>query len=427
MRGGFFLAVLLGLAWPALAAPDAAQLTAICHARATCEVTKTDEAGRSPAGVPLGVVEVHLGLADKPDDQDRGCINGNDRDGGVEYWLLEGTTAPRRILKLCNDGYGISGVGEDHVEVGPNRLSHHQYGGSAWRWVSDVTYTLSPFRAVHEQDCSYHNANEASGTALDLDFRTRVVRSLAKDSTQNNPGMGCAEWPARFAARAGDATLGAYPVIAPWLGEPSIPAGTAIGDCVVTMTTSGENGFAVWGTPAPANRAAEIKVLAVGWNILYVQVFDPLATSAAAGPTIGTSWINLPHLEVWVGHNDENLRTMLPLGQLSQVGIDLSGGVHRGVGKADAPVPEVERWQARDERGRPVVALRITWPGSHPLLNGVALAYSQAENGKQARLVATTGIVNNRPLYVPEIVSLSDTQGRGRRCQVRDGRLSVAD
>ena len=56
------------------------------------------------------------------------------RDGGVEYWLLDGKATPKQVLQLCNDGYGSSGVGEDEVEVGPNRLVHHQYGGSSWRW-----------------------------------------------------------------------------------------------------------------------------------------------------------------------------------------------------------------------------------------------------------------------------------------------------
>jgi hypothetical protein len=41
------------------------------------------------------------------------------------------------------------------------------------------------------------------------------------------------------------------------------------------------------------------------------------------------------------------------------------------------------------------------------------------EAGRQTRLVATTGIANNGPLYVPTIVPLAEG-----RCGVRDGRLS---
>ena len=82
------------------------------------------DAGSAASG-NLGVAELHFGLADKPDDApDEGCIAGDyeTRDGGVEYWLLEGDAAPRLILQLCNDGYGAAGVGEDEVTVAQQPL-----------------------------------------------------------------------------------------------------------------------------------------------------------------------------------------------------------------------------------------------------------------------------------------------------------------
>ena len=408
----------------AFAAPDAAQTAAICQGRTSCKIEKTSDAGRSPTGAPLAVVEIRLGLADKPKDQDEGCINGNARDGGLEYWLLEGTAVPRQVLQLCNDGYGMAGVGEDDVEIGPNRLVHHQYGGSSWRWSMDVTYSLVPFRAVSEQDCSYHNVSEQSGTLTDIDYRTRLVRALAKDSTQRDIGMGCPSWPKppqTFAARTDAETVGAYPVVAPALpGQAAIPAGTSLGNCIPGMTTAGENGFIVWGKPAPAEQTAEIRTIGVGSNTLILQVFDPVPAATASG----SSWIHQPHLEIWVGQNGEDINTMLSLGQLTQIGVTLDGAVHRGVGKASPP-PKVERWTARDERGRPVVVLRLVWPEEYALLNGVTVVYSQAEAGKQVRLVATAGFADNRPIYVPDILALSgrpSTSDRGL-CQVRDGRL----
>ena len=408
----------------AQAAPDAAQTSAICGTRTSCTVEKVRDAGTSPAGAPLAIVEIHLGLADKPKDQDEGCIDGNARDGGVEYWLLEGTKAPRQVLQLCNDGYGMAGVGEDEVEVGPNRLVHRQSGGSSWRWSMDVTYSLVPFRTVTEQDCSYHNVSEQSGTLTDIDYRTRLVRALAKDSTRRDLGVGCPSWPRppqTFAARIDAETVGAYPVVAPGLpGKAAIPAGTALGNCVSGMTSAGDNGFVVWGKPAVADQAAEIRTIGVGSNTLIVQVFDPMPAPAPSGG----SWIHQPHLEIWVGQNGENVRTMLPLGQLSQTGVTLDGAVHRGVGKASPP-PKVERWTARDERGRPVVVLRLSWPDEFALINGVTVVYSQAEAGKQARLVATAGLANNRPLYVPDVLTLAgrpSTSDAGL-CRVEGGRL----
>jgi hypothetical protein len=48
--------------------------------------------------------------------------------------------------------------------------------------------------------------------------------------------------------------------------------------------------------------------------------------------------------------------------------------------------------------------MRLKWLNENEFLNGIAILYSQAEAGNQARLVATTGIVKNRPLYVPDIM-----------------------
>ena len=424
MKPLLLAAGLLLLPVAALAAPDAAQTAAICGPRTSCKVAKAYEAGKSAAGAPLAVVEIHLGLADKPKDQDEGCLNGNARDGGVEYWLLDGTAAPKQVLQLCNDGYGMAGVGEDEVEVGPNRLVHRQSGGSAWRWSMDITYSLVPFRALTEQDCSYHNVSEQSGTLTDIDYRTRLVRALAKDSTRRDLGVGCPSWPKPpqpFAARIDAETVGAYPVVAPGLpGKAAIPAGTALGNCVPGMTTAGDNGFMVWGKPAPAGQTAEIRTIGVGSNTLIVQVFDPVPAAALSGG----SWIHRPHLEIWVGQNGEEIDTMLPLGQMTQTGITLDGTVHQGVGKPSAP-PKVERWTARDEHGRSVTVLRLAWPDEFALINGVTVVYSQAEAGKQARLVATAGFANNRPIYVPDVFALAGRPSTSERglCRVRDGRL----
>lgn len=428
MKPLLFAAGLSLLPLAALAVPDAAQTAAICGTRTTCKVGKTYDAGKSHAGAPLSVVEIHLGLSEKPKDQDQGCINGSARDGGVEYWLLDGNATPKQVLQLCNDGYGSSGVGEDEVEVGPNRLIHRQSGGSAWRWSMDITYSLAPFRALTEQDCSYHNGSERSGTLTVIDYRTRMVRALAKDSTRRDLGVGCPSWPKppqTFAARIDAETVGAYPVVAPGLpGKASIPAGTALGNCVPGMTTAGDNGFVVWGKPAAADQAAEIRTIGVGSNSLIVQVFDPAAGAAPSGG----SWIHQPHLEVWVGRNDEQINTMLPLGQMTQTGITLDGVVHRGVGKSGAP-PSVERWVARDERSRPVTVLRLVWPDEFALINGVTVVYSQAEAGKQVRLVATAGFAGNRPIYVPDVQPLagSPSTSDSGLCRVQGSLLVVID
>jgi hypothetical protein len=430
-----FLIGVMACPFAADAEPDAAQKSAICQSRSTCTIGRSYDAGTSPAGAALTVVEAHLGLKDKPDDApDEGCRARDQFDGGIEYWLIDGTAAPRQILKLCNDGYGSAGIGEDDVEVGPNRLIHTQYGGSAWRWGSTFTFTLSPWRLASERDCSFHDAMEATGTTTDIDYLAMKSRSLAKDSPGKNNDIGCPDWPAgaseRFSPAPAAGVFGAYDIIAPFLGpegsKTRIDKGTVIGDCAPGMTTAGANGFVVYGTPAAEAQAAEVRVVAESLDTLVVQVFDP---SAAGQPApAGGSWINLPHLEIWIGRNDENLFTHLPLSQLTQIGVDLDGRVYQGAGAKQA-LPTVERWQASDAAGRPVVVLRLTWNDEYALLRGAALVYSQADAGKQARLVATTGIADNRPLYVSEIVTVPQRESGPQpgRCSVRDGRLSIVE
>src|SRR5262245_48753622 len=101
LRGLLFCAPLIALLLcplAATAAPDAAQTAAICQGRATCKITRTDDGGKSAAGATLSVVEARLGLADKPSDgPPNGCQSDDKPDGGVEYWLIEGTAAPRQI------------------------------------------------------------------------------------------------------------------------------------------------------------------------------------------------------------------------------------------------------------------------------------------------------------------------------------------
>src|SRR5215475_8053469 len=125
----------------------------ICGTRSTCRMTTLQSAGKSDAGTPLLVAELHFGLADKPKDgPEEGCRTGNDdNDGGVEYWLVEGDKAPRLLLALCNDGYGAAGVGYDEVHIGPNRFTHLQDGGSNDRWENIDTISLSPQHMLHSE------------------------------------------------------------------------------------------------------------------------------------------------------------------------------------------------------------------------------------------------------------------------------------
>jgi hypothetical protein len=121
-------AILLAMSSTNVRPADMAQLKpAICGARATCTIAKLTPAGKSDTGGPLSVAEVHLGIAEAPDPQfpchnDEGTAN----DGGKEYWL--GGEARRMLLKLCNDGYGAAGVGDERC-LRDNRSTHFRPAG----------------------------------------------------------------------------------------------------------------------------------------------------------------------------------------------------------------------------------------------------------------------------------------------------------
>jgi hypothetical protein len=398
------LALALAALFPAIVAakPSPEQVDMICGTRSTCEVFETHDAGRSPAGVALTVAEIYLDLADKsPDGPEEGC---RDSPGGIEYWLLEGEAPPRRILKLCNDGYGASGIGEDDVKIEPNRLRHGQVGGSAWRWTADVSLSLSPLRRIASADCSFNVLIPRTMGARETDYAAMRSRTVADDpvAVEKAEITGCPDWPTDdgFKARPGPGLLAAYAIFenvarAPTPAPSPLPSGVTIDGCFPGVTTAGANGFMVAGQPAPATEAAELRAFAETSRSLLVQIADPLA----APPTRADNWIDRPHVEIWtaVAASPESPRPLAE--RVVQTIVELDGTVHAGGGDR-SPLPSVERWEARDAAGRPTTVLRVTWPDD-AFQQGLAIGYSQATNGKQGRVVATTGLENGRPLLLP--------------------------
>src|SRR6185312_13842343 len=128
--------------------------------------------------------------------------------------------------------------------------------------------------------------------------------------------------------------------------------------------------------------------------------------------------------ELWLAP-DWDRETNPPANEsLLHISIDLDGKVYVAKG-GKYTQPKVARRQAKDAAGRSVVVLRVSWvENSYPFLAGLGLVYSQAGGGKQLRLVANTGIVKNRPLYLPRLVDPGRSLGdRTTACQLRDGVL----
>ena len=366
------LAGLVALPNDTSAAPTAAQIAAICQHRAGCTIGKSFDAGK-----PLTVVQASVA----------GC---------TEDWLIDGSAAPRALLKRCKDG--------GTVTVGPNRLTHWHSGTSDVSWERTVTYSLSPWRAQNERGCSYRKGAAANGTATDIDYASLLVRSVDKDAAA--PGTaGCPSWPTAFTVIPAVGQRAGYDVAAPILDREAVGTKVGIGDCVPAMTTAGVNGFITRGATAAADKAAEIRVISESTSTLLVQVFDPSADGGS-------------RVEVWFPAG----------GDITRVGVTLSGPTSAPSEKKDI-LPSVDRWQTTDANGRNVTVMRLSWANQQTLFSGMAIAYSQNEGGKPARVVANTGIANDRPAYLPKMVSFEDamiTPVVGV-CHLRDGRLMRAD
>jgi hypothetical protein len=426
------------------------QKTAICDTRASCKITQTTDAGKDDDGKSLAVVEVHLAFEDKPAEApDEGCSTDTDstnKDGGVEYWLIRAGDAPEQLLSLCNDGYGAAGMGEDQVTVGNNRLVHGQSGGSAWRWDSVVTYSLSPFRELHERSCSYNTLMPNSGTVLDLDMRTLQARSLgwrgttgmtssSGEASDDDGEMACPAWPEsldrNFVAQPSPDSVAAYVVPAP-LGSAADPVttGTVLGNCSLELSTDGKNGFLVFGKPADERGSADIRIIAQGYNELLLQLYDPTAEKEVAA-SAGKSWIHAPHFEIWtaveapVDENAQDTDQAPPL-NLFQIGVGLDGKLYPGAGNP-TDLPTIERWSGTDEQGRTVQLIRLHWEDQYAFLSGLGVVYSQPQNGKQARLISTASIVKNKPLFLPTVWAHQpeDSGQGGAHCDIENKILTV--
>ena len=417
------LAAFTLLSIPAAAAdlsPD--QKSAICGSRASCKVTLSD-AGQGKQQEALTVVEARFALTDKSKDApDEGCVNDSgdadapDHDGGHEFWLIAGSAAPKLLLALCNDGYGAAGMGEDDIKVTPNMITWEQAGGSNWRWDVTKEIRLSPLAVVHEMSCTYNTLGPETAQIMEINNREMWARSVgyvAGWHPKNDDETGdCPDWP-----NGPDATLPTGPDLAggtaipePNAGQGSdgqgvpLPEGTALGDCALPLTTDGLHGFLVFGKAADAASSATIRAAKDTERSLLVQVYDPTAAAELSSGK-AKNWIGQPHIEIWTDEpGDNGDPDAKPFMAYRQFAVGLDDKTYPGVGYgAKDTLPAVTHWAAKDEQGRDVTLYRIVWSeDTDPPAFGLGVVYSQAQGGKQARLVSNAQIKKNKPLYLPE-------------------------
>ncbi|MDG4553029.1 MAG: hypothetical protein P9E24_02085 [Candidatus Competibacter sp.] len=397
-----------------VAAGDApfAERAAVCQDRPACRIVEILDAGTAADGAVLAVLHVALGADDQAADAEgRQC-----RPYPEDYWLRQvgrdGKTVYRRLFSFCNDGYGASGVGEDAVTVGPNRITLDRVGGSAWRWEIGASYRLAPEQPLLRREASYHTLG---GGCLETETDFQALRQrgwlnppLAEEAPDEDATVGCDRESAvgRFVAipqlERGDE-------LAAELEQQS----AGLGGCALTLkaTGDGENGFVVHGDPDLRART-EIKLLLLTANTLLAQVRDPGRT-----PAVSSSWINDDRLELWLG---SALYGGWPSAdrkkQLYQFGIRLAdGAVFAGYGKP-ARLPAVRHWRRDDAR-----LLLVDWSDTGLETNSVTVVYGQGDGRRQGRMLATSTLKYGNP----------DTLGQfwtfPAACMLRNGILNVGE
>ncbi len=134
----------------------------------------------------------------------------------------------------------------------------------------------------------------------------------------------------------------------------------------------------VWGEPSDPGDA-RLRAVVVAERELWVEVEDDKLDGDAK------SWVNRDHLELWVQGP-------------AQWAIDaVTGDVMAGHG-AEGPPPQVER----NVIGTGVLGFRIALSEESPkLTDGAAIVYSDADKGKQERLVGTLHFKPDSEAYLP--------------------------
>ena len=132
----------------------------------------------------------------------------DDNDGGQEYWLVEGASAPHLLLKLCNDGYGAAGVGVDEITIGDNRFTHFQAGGSNDRWETTDTIRLAPQTLLRVESCGFRGTDPdtvdfSAADLISMEIRSLAIADAAKAGTADEGGLRRDAEGYRLAAEAG--------------------------------------------------------------------------------------------------------------------------------------------------------------------------------------------------------------------------------
>lgn len=379
---------------------------ALCGTRAECRVVARSDAGRDAAGRALTVVEIGW-----PD------TNGNNRECMSlrrQVWLLAGGEPPRRVLELCNDGYGAAGIGEDELTVGPNTLTHARSGGSAWRWSIVRTIQLSPLAVLRSEGDGWWTVGP------NREDRTWDWTRLAgRRSWWSPPCLPAGQTLSDEEGEAPSPLPFEYAPI-PRAAAEAMPAGALqaeLGSCAFQVDAGGATGFVLRGRADPAAAAREyMRILAIGDRDVLITVGSgPWRTGAA-------NWIHDDHLELWMGQLGGYIQHCIGRETSpSQWGIRIGDGrVFQGAGPGERRPEVVARRERRAGSAR-IVTFHLRLP---PDTHAFTAVLARGDGRRQGRMVATARV---RFGEASSLGSFEHIPAAALRCAVRDGRLDIVE
>jgi hypothetical protein len=389
------LAALIALSpQPAAAQQDPA--AALCADQPGCRVVDRRAAGRTQVVVELAIPNGSAA------DADETC-----RPHRRQFWLI--ATPPRLLLDLCNDGYGAAMVGEDEVAIGPNRVTHTQSGGSAWRWSEARIFQLSPPQVLRDESRGWWTLGpNVSRTEWDW-------RRFTGQSQWWSPPCGSSGAPPEN-ARAPVRLPYAYAPI-PWVVPPAVPDDATeaeLGSCALQVDAGGR-GYVVAGRAAPAAASREwLRALLVGERTLMITIGN--------GPWRSSGGPDDDHVAVWLGGLvGYGTHCIDPREQATHWTIAIADGRLTHAGGDPARQLELTARRARRAGAGSVVTFVLRVPERTYTLTAVL---ARGDGRRPGRAIATSRL---RPGVAATLGQPMPIDPSAVRCAVRDGRLDLIE
>lgn len=325
-----------------------------------------------------------------------------------EYWRVtrQGTELvdAHPVTSICNDGHGVSGIGEDMVFVGPNRMEISSSGGSAWRWSNDRMYSLSPFVMETESRetnlaAAFNHEDRKSDWKRFVGETTWFSPPCAEDGSPQGIAVGDAEFPPDYAYT--------------WIPSVELPADylatgwktTRIEGCSASIDATGKAGYLISGEASTA-QDTRIRILSAQDKAFVIEVEDD-------------KLVGEDRLEVWLGPPLQDWSSSCVFATQKDDVVSWNvratdGKVTPATGKPKAKALPVERASGEDGSLR----FKISLPEDR---RAMTVVYADSDGGKKVERRIATSRLSDKGYSV----SLGDTTPVDERawCSVKEGRL----